>query len=196
MKRDKSPIEEWKERGHKLGAIGNMCEVQKNKELEAIDKKRKDLSGKAVDLGKRPCNPSPELQVILLKNNSLLWDKTEVYEKYAEQEKALRIQAVNQLRKHEEKMFGQISDIEERKVDQSSGNKEPTSKRPRVKMMKSEGNPTEEDVEQRINDLIEKGDAITRESFHQGRTQDETKKTECETPRTHRPIPQERHTMS
>ena len=91
-----------------MGTIGNMCEAQKNKELEVLDKKRRELSAKAVDLGKRRCSATPELQVILLKNNSQLWDRIEVFERYAEQERALRIQAVNLRRRHEEKMFGKI----------------------------------------------------------------------------------------
>ena len=93
-----------KERGYRLGTIGNMCEAQKDKELEVLDKKNKELSAKALDLGKRPCNPSPELQLILLKNNSILWDQIEVYER-------LRIQAVRALRKHEEKMLGKLKEI-------------------------------------------------------------------------------------
>ena len=98
-----------------------MREVQKNTELEVLDKKRKELVDKSLDLGKRPCNPSPELQVILLKNNSLLWDQIEVYERYAKQERVLRIQAVHLLRRHEENMFGRIKDIETGEVNQSSG---------------------------------------------------------------------------
>jgi hypothetical protein len=81
--------------------------------------------------------------------------------------------------KHEEKMFGKIKDSETEEVDHSMGSEGPTSKRPRVKMMRSEGNPTQEDVDQRISG-----------------EQDVTKKTERKTQRTHRPIPQERNTMS
>jgi hypothetical protein len=109
-KKGKRPTEEWKEKGYRLGTIGNMCEAQKNKELEALDKKRVGLSVKAVDLSKRPCAATPELQVILLENNSQLWDRIEVFERYAEQERALRIQAVSLLRRHEEKMFGKIKE--------------------------------------------------------------------------------------
>ena len=62
-------------------------------------------------------------------------DQTEVYVRYAEQERALRIQAVSALRKREEKMFGKLTDIKEVKDDHSSEDEGPTPKRPRVNMM-------------------------------------------------------------
>ena len=104
------------------------------------------MSIKALDLGKRPCNPSPELKVLLLKHNSILWDKIEVYEKYAEQERALRIQAVSAFRKHEGRMFGKVQEIKtevqkELKDDRSSGSDEPTQKRTRVNTMRAGGAP-------------------------------------------------------
>ena len=48
---------------------------------------------------------------MLLKSNSLLWDKIEVYERYGEEERILRTRAVNALRRHEERMFGKVQDI-------------------------------------------------------------------------------------
>ena len=86
-----------------------------------------------------------------------------MYEKYAEQERALRIQAVKTLRRHEEKMLGKLTEVKEVKDDQSSENEGPTPKRPRVNMMRAGGTPPEEDVDQRLNDIIEKRDAITLE---------------------------------
>ena len=58
------------------------------------------------DLMKRPCDPSPELQLVLLKDISVLWDKVETYKGYAEEERLLRIRAVAALRKHEEHRKG------------------------------------------------------------------------------------------
>jgi NCAIR mutase (PurE)-related protein len=85
-----------------------MCEAQKNKELEVLDKKRQELTEIVVELGKKSEDTKSELQVIRLKENSHMWDRIEVFERYAEQERALRIQAVNLLRRHEEKMLGGI----------------------------------------------------------------------------------------
>ena len=101
-----------KEKGHKFGTIGNMCEAHKNRELEVLDKKRQELSEMVVELGQKQGSTTPELQVILLKENSQMWDRIEVFERYAEQERALRIQAVNLLRRHEEKMFGKVKKVE------------------------------------------------------------------------------------
>ena len=145
-----------------MGTIGN-SEAQKNKELGVLDKKREELSAKATDLSKRPCAATPELQVILLKNNSQLWDRIEVFERYAEQERALRIQAINLLRRHEEKMFGKIKEIETGETNQSVGSEGSITKRPRVNMMRVEEKQAQEDVDQQIRELIEKGEAITRE---------------------------------
>ena len=80
-----------------------------------------------------------------------------MYERYAEQERALRIQAVNLLRRHEENMFGKIKDIETGESEES------ITKRPRINMMKVERQPDHEDVDQQIRELIEKGEAITRD---------------------------------
>ena len=130
----KCPTEQWKEKCYRLGTIGNMCEALSNKELEVLDKKRGELSAKATDLSKRPRTATPELQVILLKNNSQLWDRIEVFERYAEQERALRIQAISLLRRHEEKMFGKVKDVEKGEIThiESEGS---ITKRPRVNMI-------------------------------------------------------------
>ena len=78
------------------------------------------------------------------------------YERYAEQEKALRTQAVSLLRRLEEKIFGTTeTTLTERK-------------RPRINMIRAEEGPDE--VDQRISELIEKGESITREF---DRTQEE-----------------------
>jgi len=104
--------------------------------------------------------PFPRTSINTLKNNSILWDQIEVYERYAEQERALRTQAVNALRKHEEKMFGKLTDIKEVKDERSSEDEGPTSKKPRVNMMRTTGSLPEEEDDQRISDLIEKENAI------------------------------------
>ena len=91
-----------------------------------------------------------------------MWDRIEVFERYAEQERALRIQAVNLLRRHEEKMFGGIKKIEPERITHIESERSMT-KRPRINMMKVEEKPVQEDVDQQIRELIEKGEAITRE---------------------------------
>ena len=63
------------------------------------------------ELKKRPCDPSPELLLILLRDISIPRNKVETYEGYAEQEKSLRTQAVQALRKHEERRIGNLKEI-------------------------------------------------------------------------------------
>ena len=96
-----------------------------------------------IELGKKSGDTKEELQEILLKENSQMWDRIEVFERYAEQEKALRTQAVNLLRRHEEKMFGTTKKITltERK-------------RPRITMIRVEDGPDE--VDQRSVSLSRK----------------------------------------
>jgi hypothetical protein len=127
--------------------------------LEVLDKKRQELTEIVIELGG---DTTSELQVILLKENSQMWDRIEVFERYAEQERALRIQAINLLRRHEEKMFGKIKDIETGESNHI-GREGSITKRPRVNMMKVEEKQAQEDVDQQIRELIEKGEAITRE---------------------------------
>jgi hypothetical protein len=87
-----------------------------------------------------------------------MWDRIEIFERYAEQERALRIQAGNLLRRHEEKMFGTTKiNLTERK-------------RPRITMIRV--NDGQDEVDQTIRELIEKGETITREF---DRTQEENK---------------------
>ena len=151
------PTEEWKEKGHKLGTVGHMCEAHKNKELEVLDKKRQELTEKVVELGKKSGDTKEELQVILPKENSQMWDRIEVFERYAEQERALRIQAVNLSRRYEEKILGRTKKNDPERITH------PESKRPRINMMRAEERPVQEEVDQKIRELIEKEEAIKRE---------------------------------
>jgi hypothetical protein len=133
-----------------------MCEGHKKREIEVLDKKRQELAQRIEEIGQREEDSNLELQEILLKENSQMWDRIEAYERYAEQEKALRTQAVSMLQRLEEKIFGtkRITPTER--------------KRPRVNMIRVEEGPDE--VDQRISELIEKGESITREF---DRTQEE-----------------------
>jgi tRNA(Ile)-lysidine synthetase-like protein len=65
-----------------------------------------------LELKKQRCDPSPELQVTLNRRIDVLSDKVEVYERYAEAEKLLRIRAVDAFRKYEEKKFGKLNEID------------------------------------------------------------------------------------
>ena len=60
------------------------------------------MKAKYLDFKKRPCDPSPELQTILLKANDHLWHKIAIYERYGEEERILRTRAVKILEEREE----------------------------------------------------------------------------------------------
>ena len=116
---------------------------------------------------KRLCNPSPEVQVILLKDISLLWDKVETYERYAEEERIQRIRTVNAFRKHEERMFGKVKDIrpdvrEDVKEDSSPDREETNPKKQRIMMMRTR-DQNQPEVDRRVIELIRSGDAKTLE---------------------------------
>jgi hypothetical protein len=100
------PSEEWKAKSQKIERIGDMCKGHKKRDLEVLDKKRQELAQRVEEIGQRDEDSNLELQEILLKENSQMWDRIEAYERYAEQEKALRTQAVSMLQRLEEKIFG------------------------------------------------------------------------------------------
>ena len=51
--------------------LGSRCQEQRDQEIEAIDKKQDELKAKYLDLKKRPCDPSPELQLMLLRHMTI-----------------------------------------------------------------------------------------------------------------------------
>ena len=69
--RHQSPERKQDEQRMRIEDLGRLCEEQKEKEIDIIDKKLDDLKEKYLDLMKRPCDPSPELQIMLFKQNSL-----------------------------------------------------------------------------------------------------------------------------
>jgi hypothetical protein len=145
----------------------------KEKKIKLIEERQEELTAKHQELTERlpwlrPCDPSKERQELLEKGSEILWDKVVVYEKYSEEEKLVRDKAVDALRKHEERMFGKIQENEpkvqkEPKEEQSLGSEEPDQKKPRVKMMRTGESPPDDEVDQRLNELIQRGDAVTLE---------------------------------
>ena len=85
--------------------LGSRCQEQGDQEVEAIDKKQDELKAKYLDLKKRPCAPSPELQLMLLKANDHLWDKIKTYERYGKDERILRTRAVKVLKEREDQVL-------------------------------------------------------------------------------------------
>ena len=49
---------------------------------------------------------------VLEKDIDLLWKKVSAYERHAIEERTLRIKAVEELRKHETRMFGSVKDFD------------------------------------------------------------------------------------
>lgn len=96
----------------------------------------------------------------LEKEIELLWEKVVVYEKYSDEERNLRIKAVEAMRKPEAQLSGKVQDIclppEE---PQGEAAKSSRWSRPRVKMMRvtGQGNQRLEEEIEAITDIERRG---------------------------------------
>ena len=115
-------------------------------------------------------DPSKERELPLEREIELLWEMVMVYEKYSEEERNLRIKAVEALRKHEEQPLGKVQEIclpPEEPHEESA--KSSRWSKPRVKTMRvpAQGNQrVEDDIEaddRRLADMERRGIELDRE---------------------------------
>ena len=109
---DEDSSKEIKEQGFRLGAKGNQSETIFFEKLRKIVSVENALEKEYEEAMKRtPKTGMSEIEDILWKQIDIERNKVQVYEPAYMQEKFLRLRAVNELRKHEERMFGDLTDI-------------------------------------------------------------------------------------
>ena len=92
---------------------------------------------------------------VLEKGIDCLWDKMLPYEENANEERKLRIKAVEELRKHETKMLGSVKDFDKNIFREDS--RQSRWSRPKIKMIR-QGTPADEETDAKISDLTRKGE--------------------------------------
>ena len=109
---DEDLSEEIKEQGYILGAKGNQSEVNFLHTVLEIEKTGKALGREYDEVNKRTSKQgNSEIEGILRRQIDLDREKIKAYEKAYIQEKILRMRAIHELRKHEERVFGELNDI-------------------------------------------------------------------------------------
>ena len=99
--------------GYKIGSEGEAAIHLKNQMIGEIDQEHKRLLEENVKI-KSEIRYNRFHQIIeetYEKEIKVLWQKVTTYELYSIEERNLRIQAVEELRRHEEKLFGKVKDI-------------------------------------------------------------------------------------
>ena len=103
---------------------------------------------------------------MLLKENSLLWDKIEVYERYGEEERILRTRALQALKDLEEKGLGKTkrtqNEPEETSQELPKENEDETPKRQRIMMIRAGEQPRKDESDLRLEELTQRGEEINR----------------------------------
>ena len=78
-------------------------------EVQEIDEKQDKLFARHKEINQKYRGKvSKEKITILEQDIDLLWEKVCVYDKYAAEERNLRVKAVEAFRKHETRMFGSV----------------------------------------------------------------------------------------
>ena len=125
--------EDLEEQGYKIGSLGEEAKQVKDQQIEDIDKEQ-DILLKEQTPTRSGLWTSPIRDTIERMYESeirLLWRKISIYEKYAAEERNLRIQAVKALRRHEEQLLGSVKEIVLPKQEPRTGR----WSRPSIKMM-------------------------------------------------------------
>jgi hypothetical protein len=108
------PTREIKEKGYILGAKGNQSETNFLQKLKTIVSQENTLERDYEEAIKKvPKTGMSEIEDILWKTIDVEREKVKLYETAYIQEKMLRMRAVHELRKHEERVFGELNDIPE-----------------------------------------------------------------------------------
>ena len=90
------------EQGYKIGSLGNAYQLRKDKKIKLIDERQESIIEgheqlKATCPWLKPWIPHERRKALHEREIEALWDKVAVYEKYAEEERSLRIKAVDAL---------------------------------------------------------------------------------------------------
>ena len=108
------PTREIKEVGYILGAKANQSETCFLQKLKTVVSKENILEKEYEEAIKKvPKTGTSEIEDILWRTIDAEREKVKLYETAYIQEKILRMRAVHNLRKHEERVFGELNDIPE-----------------------------------------------------------------------------------
>jgi hypothetical protein len=78
------------------------------------------------------------------------------YEEYANEDRKLRIKAVEELRKHEIKLFGRVKDFDKNIFREAS--RQSRWSRPQIKMIRQGRTTIEEERDAKVSDFTRKGE--------------------------------------
>ena len=113
-KEDKTEEETIKDKGYQLGSSANQCEFELNEVLTRIGELEVQLEIEYEAVIKDDKRPEWKLEEILWKQIYLEREKVKAYEKGYIREKLLRMRAVTELMKHEQRLYGQLNPIARR----------------------------------------------------------------------------------
>ena len=134
--------ETFDEIGYLIGSKGDLQYEKNQQEIQEIDEKQERLLKIHKELNAKYRGAITEEKVdVLEKDIDLLWEKVFAYERYAVEERKLRIKAVKELRKHEARMFGSVKDFDKNIFREDL--RQSRWQRPKIKMIR-QGTKVEE----------------------------------------------------
>ena len=102
-------VEELDEIGYLIGSKGDLQQERTKQRIKEIDEQQEKLLGLHIKINSWSQGRATQEKIdVLEKDIDCLLEKVRVYEEDANQERKLRIKAVEELRKHEKKMFGSV----------------------------------------------------------------------------------------
>jgi hypothetical protein len=100
---------EFDEIGYLIGSKGDLQQEKTKRRIKEIDEEQEKLLERHIKINYWSKGiATPDKIEVLERDIDCLWEKVRVYEADAKEERTLRIKAVEELRKHEKKMFGDV----------------------------------------------------------------------------------------
>ena len=162
LKETREEEEDLDEIGYLIGSKGDL-QYEKNKQkIKELDEQQEKLLDIHIKINSWSQGRVTKEKVdVLEKDIDCLWEKVRAYEEYATEERKLRIKAVEELRKHEKKLFGSVKDFD--KDIFRDDTRQSRWSRPNIKMIRQGRPVAEEERDAKVSDLTQRGIKISQD---------------------------------